>query len=307
MIKSLHWYLRASLLCYLLISVSGARILPKPRAKKDDSPMLFFQATNDHHTIYLFGSIHGMFQAHAGYPLPTRILEKLYQSDLLIYDAPLSPEDEALFQRTSRSTLEWNEIIDFQQIQFLEALIDSLELPEESKQTLRSYHPWLLLQIFYQLIVAESGYMSTEERDVFIEHAKEHRITMKPLHLAPIESDFIAYISSKYGAILYTWVHTQLQFIEAKVNLPEALQKAWMRGDVETVLDLLVVSRNPSFSELKDDELHLYQRINHEILSAIQENPDAKTIFITLDASYLLDDGGFIAILEQEGFIIQPA
>lgn len=129
---------------------------------------------------------------------------------------------------------------------------------------------------------------------------------MLPLHLAPIESDFIQYMSHEYGSILYTWMVTQLQFMEANVNLAEALQKAWIKGDRETVLDLLVVSRNPSFAELKTEEFKLYQRINHYLLTAIQENEHASTIFIVLDASYLLDDGGFVSLLESEGFTIHP-
>lgn len=305
-----HVYTHWIFVIFLLTILISSRILPNPKPKQEQ-PLLFFQAVNNHTTIYLLGSIHGNFSEGIVYPLPPRIIKALQISNLYLYSPPPSEKEMNIINSAAITSKPWSEFLEEEQIAFLIQSIEALKLDKQTSNRLLNTHPWLVLNLFYQAMIKEAGFFSTTEEMYLLSLVQDTAII--PLDLLPLEVIFLKDISENYAKELYRWSLTRLNFLKYGFNLTEVLQNVWLQGDVHATLDQMVISRTPHYEFLQIKEIKLYEEINQNIWGVITQylsNSVDKTpirIFITLSADYLLDEGGFACFLEEHDFIVSRA
>lgn len=268
--------------------------------------MLFFKASREETTLYLFGSIGGVFKPDLVYPLPARIHQALASSQLYLYHR-ISEEDIAHLDQASISQQPWDKLLTPEALRQLTAIVQAMPLQEEQKAILLSYHPWLVMQLLYYNTLTQLGFHAQSEEEYLLNHALEKEIPSKTFQLLPAEIPYLLTTSQRYPNELYQWVFMKLRFLQGGINLAEALQHAWLKGDIDTVLDQLVISRSPDFAFMQEDELLLYEATNQIIWASVDQflsstEHDQPTLFLALPAEYLLDSGGFASYLEEMGF-----
>jgi uncharacterized protein YbaP (TraB family) len=286
-----------------LFLLSSAVILPLPRAANEK--FIFLKAEKDDRTIWLFGNIGSAFTPDV-YPLPQRIMQAFQDSDLLIHSYNQKPVNYDKYFKVKRN---WANHLGEEESQHLVNRFERYGMNSEGIALLQTLAPWAAAGFFFEQVVQKRGGFNAENPELFFSNlASQHNMSQQFINLVPIALSFIKNMQRAEELATVNWYLGKVDYIFAGQNLMQALQLAWMRGDTETVLALLVISENPDFPEIKALDKKMYATLTTHIMKVIMtEAKKHKTLFVTLPADMLLVHGGLIHALQDKGYTINPA
>ncbi len=287
----------------LLFLFSSAKILPLPRAANEK--FIFFKAEKEGSTLWLFGNIGTAFTADV-YPFPQRIMQAFEESDLLIHSFNQKPVNYDKYFKVKRS---WANHLGEEESKRLIKRFEQYGMNAEGLALLQTLAPWAATGFFFEQAVLRRAGFSSENPEVFFDNlATQANMPHQFINLVPIALTFIKNMKRAEELATVNWYLGKADYIFAGQNLMLALQRAWMRGDEDTVRALLVISDNPDFPEMIALDKKMYTALTTHIMKTVMtEITKYETIFITLPADIMLANEGIINALESRGYTVTPA
>lgn len=315
------------LIVVMILGGFGAYFIIKENQEKKElektlasySTPLLYKVTKEgsDKTIYLFGSIH--LANDEAYPLPNEVMDAYNSSDYLAVEFDLvsfnKDFDAQMDMATKMLLSDGKTIKDVLTEETYNSLISYLEENNSYINIYEYYGPAFFYSLVSNVAYAKTDLDSSDGIDMhFLNLALDEEKEILEMESSDYQTEMLLSFSNELYDLLISY---SIEYEEESIDELKKLYNAWLKGDEETLAELLTEEVDTDLAiELLDDENSLAlieeyeeklitQRNNEMTEKANQYFIEDKNVFIVVGLGHIIGDDGIANQLKEKGYQVE--
>ena len=282
-----------------------------PPEKISEGKQLLYKVTKDgsDNALYLFGSIH--VADERAYPLPDKVMKAFNDSEAIMVEFDLVSYGKNFEKQVNDMRLMLCEpgktLKDYLSPEVYDKTIKYLKDNKMYNKAYESYKPAFIYTLMSEIIVDKSGLDSNKGIDVyFIKQAGKKKKEIIELESSEFQINILVNVSN---ALYNLMIDETISKEEEDVEGLKELYEAWLKGDIETILE-----EDEEIDEVPEELEADYEKYNLDMLTnrnkemaikAKQGLEEGKNIFLVVGTAHIIGDDGLVALLSNEGYKVE--